>query len=203
MKANNYCIYGASGHAKVIIEILEASGHTISFLVEDNPAKTDLLGYTVSDSKAINENAEAQWIIGIGSNEVRKKLSEKLKLNFGIAVHPNTNVSKRAVIGAGTVVMPGVSINASTTIGTHVIINTNASVDHDCIIGDFVHISPNASLCGGITVGEGTHIGAGATIIPGIKIGKWAKVGAGAVIIRDVPDYATVVGNPGKIIKTL
>jgi acetyltransferase EpsM len=34
-----------------------------------------------------------------------------------------------------------------------------------------------------------------------ITIGKWAMVGAGAVIIRDVPDYAVVVGNPGRVVK--
>ena len=34
-----------------------------------------------------------------------------------------------------------------------------------------------------------------------IKIGKWVTVGAGAVIIKDIPDYAVVVGNPGRIIK--
>ena len=40
-------------------------------------------------------------------------------------------------------------------------------------------------------------------IIQGIKIGKWAKIGAGAVIVNDIPDYAMVVGVPGKIIKYL
>ncbi len=81
----------------------------------------------------------------------------------------------------------------------YVIINTGASVDHDNIIGDYCHISPQATLCGNVSVGEGTHIGAGAVVIPGIKIGKWAVIGAGSVIVRDVPDYAVVMGNPGKI----
>ena len=46
-----------------------------------------------------------------------------------------------------------------------------------------------------------TAIGIGAIIIPETSIGKWVTIGAGAVVIRDVPDYAVVVGNPGKIIK--
>ena len=46
-------------------------------------------------------------------------------------------------------------------------------------------------------------IGIGAVIIQGIKIGKWAIIGAGAVIVNDIPDYAMVVGVPGKIIKYL
>ena len=99
--------------------------------------------------------------------------------------------------------MPGVTINSSTIIGAHCIINTNSSVDHDCVLEHYVHISPNATLCGSVFVGEGTHIGAGSVLIPGVKIGKWCTIGAGSVIIKDVPDYSTVVGNPGKIIKQL
>jgi acetyltransferase-like isoleucine patch superfamily enzyme len=52
-----------------------------------------------------------------------------------------------------------------------------------------------------VIVGEGTHIGAGATVIPNIKIGKWCTIGAGSVILKDVPDYAVIYGNPGKVIK--
>jgi acetyltransferase EpsM len=99
--------------------------------------------------------------------------------------------------------MPGVTVNSSTTIGAHCILNTNSSIDHDCILDNYVHISPNATLCGGISIGEGTHIGAGAVVIPGIKIGKWCTIGAGSVIINNIPDYSTVVGNPGKIIKQI
>ena len=46
-------------------------------------------------------------------------------------------------------------------------------------------------------------IGIGAVVIQGIKIGRWAIIGAGAVIVNDVPDFAIVVGVPGKIIKYL
>jgi acetyltransferase EpsM len=50
-------------------------------------------------------------------------------------------------------------------------------------------------------VGEGSNIGIGASVIQGVSIGKWVVVGAGTVIIDDIPDYAVVVGIPGKIIK--
>ncbi|MDE6726916.1 MAG: galactoside O-acetyltransferase, partial [Oscillospiraceae bacterium] len=46
-------------------------------------------------------------------------------------------------------------------------------------------------------------IGAGATILPGVTVGKYAIVGAASVVTHDVPDYAVVVGNPAKLIKTL
>lgn len=86
-------------------------------------------------------------------------------------------------------------------IGRHYIINTGAVVEHDCKLADFIHVYPNASLAGNVSVGVGTHIGIGATVIQGIKIGQWATIGAGAVIIEDVPDFAVVVGVPGKTIR--
>ena len=58
-------------------------------------------------------------------------------------------------------------------------------------------------LCKPIVIRESAWIGAGATILPGIEVGKHAVVGAGAIVTKDVPDYAVVVGNPAKVIKTL
>ncbi|MEO9004557.1 MAG: acetyltransferase [Ginsengibacter sp.] len=199
---NTYCIYGASGHSKVIIEILEKSGCVVKGLYDDDPQKKSLLNYSVSNQIIILEWQDVSWIIGIGDNTIRRKIAERNQLNFGIAKDESANISKRTQIGKGSVVMAGVSINSSVIIGEHVIINTNSSIDHDCTVGDYAHISPNATLCGGVNIGEGTHIGAGAAVIPGIKVGKWASIGAGSVIIRDVPDYAIVVGNPGRMIKT-
>ena len=69
------------------------------------------------------------------------------------------------------------------------------------MIGDYAHVSPNATLSGDVHIGEGTHFGAGASAIQGIRIGKWCTIGAGTVVIRDIPDYATAVGNPARIIK--
>ena len=79
--------------------------------------------------------------------------------------------------------------------------NTGASVDHECVLGDYVHIAPNATLCGQVKVGEGTMIGVGVSVVQCVTIGKWCKIGAGAVVLSDVPDGATVVGVPGRIIK--
>ncbi len=198
-----YCIYGASGHSKVIVEILEKSDCIIKGLYDDNPEKKSLFNYSVSNQTSMLMLQNVNWIIGIGNNAIRKKIVDRNTLNFGIAIDKSSNISKRVQIGKGSIVMPGVSINSSVIIGEHAIINTNSSIDHDCIIGDYTHISPNATLCGAVIVGEGTHIGAGAVIIPGIKIGNWSNIGAGAVIIKDVPDFVTVVGNPARLIKTI
>lgn len=195
-------VYGASGHGKVIIEILEQGGCT-EIELWDDAVKPAIWQYPVLRPDAGKLDGSHCMVIAIGNNKIRKMIAERYAadMQYRAAIHPATNISGRSSIGDGTVVMAGVTINADTAIGQHCIINTNASVDHDCRISDFVHISPNASLCGNIGVGEGTHIGAGATIIPNLNIGRWCTIGAGAVIVKDVPDYAVVVGNPGRIIK--
>jgi acetyltransferase EpsM len=191
--------FGASGHAKVIIELAELLSLPIGGLIDKNPGIKELLNYPVSTIQP-GKNSNS-FVISIGNNQIRKKIAHSLNVNFSTLIHPKANVSKRASFGEGTVVMAGVSVNSSSKIGKHVILNTNCSVDHDCVVEDFVHISPNAALAGGVQVGEGSHVGIGACIIQGIKIGKWCIIGAGSVIIRDVPDHSVVVGNPGGVIK--
>lgn len=193
-------LYGASGHAKVILELLEEGDVQITGVFDDNTAITAIWDYQVRPYE--KGDACSPMIISIGSNKIRKKVaSEHSTATFAKAIHPKAIISRRALIGDGSVVMGGVTVNADVTIGRHCIINTNSSVDHDCVIHNYVHLSPNVVLCGNVAVGEGTHIGAGAVVIPGIKIGKWAVIGAGAVVIRDVEDGAVVAGNPAKVIK--
>jgi acetyltransferase EpsM len=194
-------IFGASGHAKVIMDILKLNKITIKNLYDDK-APFKLLGQHVLMLGDSLTKADT-FIVAIGNNTIRKKIVEdKLKkASFAIAVHPNTTIDTTVFIDEGTVVMANCVINASVKIGKHCIINSAVVLEHDCVIGDYVHVSPSATLCGTITIGAGTHIGAGAIIIPAINIGKNVTIGAGAVVIKDIPDNVTVVGNPARIIK--
>lgn len=198
---NDVILYGASGHCKVIIDILECAGIGIQTITDDNPKTATILGKPITQSGTIAFNPSDCVILSIGNNKVRKKLSQQLNVRFVNAIHPDSTVSKHSKVAEGTVIMAGAVINPDAVIGKHCIINSGAIVEHDCVIDDFAHISPNASLAGGVHVGEGSQVGIGATVIQGIKIGKWVVIGAGAVIIKDIPDNSVVVGNPGKVIK--
>lgn len=190
-------LYGASGHAKVIRDILRANGIDVKAFIDDNRQLNRLAGVRV-----LHDAGDlSPFIISIGNNRIRKMIAERLNCEFSKAIHPSANISESAEIGDGSVIMAGATINADAMIGRHCIINTCASVDHECMIEDFVHISPNVALCGNVRVGEGTHIGVGACVIPGIRIGRWCTIGAGATVITDIPDGATAVGTPAKIIK--
>lgn len=190
-------LYGASGHGRVIKEIVEAQGGSVSGFIDDNASLSSYDGVPV----AHNSEGASPMIVSIGSNAVRKKVVEKLNCKFGVAIHPTAVVSPSAEIGEGTVIMAGAIINAGAKIGKHCIINTGASVDHECVVGDYAHIAPHATLCGLVHVGEGTLMGVGSCAIPCIKIGSWSTVGAGSAVVRDVEDGATVIGVPAKRIK--
>jgi len=193
-------LYGASGHAKVIIDILKSQRKDIFGLIDDNVLINELLGYPVYHEVG----TRSPLIISIGDNKTRKKIVERLgDICFETAVHASAILSDTCSIKEGTVVMQGAIIQSCSEIGSHCIINTGASVDHDCKVEDFVHVSPHATLCGNVTVGEGSWIGAGSVVIPGVKIGKWSIIGAGSVVIENVPDNVLAIGNRCKVIKQL
>lgn len=194
-------LYGASGHCKVVVDILKSNNETIIAILDDYPKDTSLYDIPIIKSANIKDYSGKKFVVAIGDNSIRRQITKTIRGNFHIAIHAKAILSPFSEVGEGTVVMAGAIINAATCVGKHCIINTGAIIEHDCLIQDYVHISPNVALAGNVTVEEGSHIGIGASVIQGINIGKWAIIGAGAVIIKDVPDFAVVVGNPGKLIK--
>ena len=193
-------LYGASGHAKVVLDICLKNGEVITMVLDDDIKKKDLLGYAVKHDVKDDVLVDQRMIISIGNNKVRKEISSKIKADYVNAIHPSAVVDPTVTFEKGTVVMANAVVNSHSQIGNHCILNTASSVDHDCNLEDFVHISPKATLCGGVSIGEGTQVGAGAIVLPNVKVGKWCKVGAGAVVLKDVEDYTTIVGNPGRIL---
>ncbi len=192
-------LFGASGHAKVVMDIIVAQGDEVGNMYDDNPHCDEIHGIKVS--KASEVHVEGPLIISIGNCRIRKIIAERYNLVYAKAIHPSAIVSESVTIGAGTVIMPSAVINADTIIGKHCIINTRASIDHECHIGDYVHIAPGTTISGNVEVGECSWIGVGSCIKQGIRIGKNCMIGAGSVVVRDVPDNAVAYGNPCKIIR--
>lgn len=199
-------IIGAGGHARVIADIIKKSGDEIVGFLDDN---ADIQGNTIFDGKivlgdtseeSVKKYSDCYFIIGIGSNRVRKIISEKYSnLKWYTAIHPNAIIGTDVFVGDGTVIMAGVVINTGTSIGKHCIINTCSSLDHDNILEDYVHISPGSHLAGTVKISEGTWICAGVTVINNITIGKNNIIGAGATVIKSIEeDNLTYVGVPAK-----
>ena len=107
-------LYGASGHAKVIIDILRANNEPIEALFDDNEKIHTLFDYPVLRSSEVC----GPLIISIGNNGVRRKIAEKLQVEYGRVFHPSAIISEKAIIKEGTVVMQG-AING---FGTKIVI---------------------------------------------------------------------------------
>ncbi|MDG5467679.1 acetyltransferase [Deltaproteobacteria bacterium IMCC39524] len=200
-------VFGASGHAKVVIDIIEKQGdYEIAFLVDDDPSLKgqEFFGYLIiggKDDLLSQADAASNAIVAIGNNQARGDVAawlERQGFSLTSAIHPSAKIGRNVSIGQGSVVMANVTINSATSFGKNTIINTCASVDHDCTLGDDIHIAPGATICGTVTIGNGSFVAAGATVIPNLTIGEDVTVGAGAVVIWDVPDCMTVVGNPAR-----
>lgn len=203
--ANTY-LFGASGHGKVIKEILNANGVDVEAFIDENHQVHECAGL-----KVLHEYIGlTPLIVSIGVNRIRKKVVEKLmecakangkEIEFTTAIHPSAIVSPTAKIGKGTVVMAGAIINADVVIGEHCIINTGATVDHDCKIGDYCHIAPGVNVSGTTYIGSGTWVGVGSCVIQGLNIGKNCMIGAGSVVVKNLPNNVLAYGNPCKVIK--
>ena len=200
----NVYLFGASGHGKVVKDILNANGVKVEAFVDDNLRVDECSGRKVLH----DANGLSPIIVSIGVNRIRKIVVERLladantigsTLEFATAIHPSAVISPTAKIGEGTVVMAGAVINADAVIGKHCIVNTGSTVDHDCVIGDYCHIAPGAHVSGGTHIGEGTWIGVGACVIQCLNIGKDCMIGAGSVVVEDIPDGVTAYGNPCRV----
>lgn len=201
-------VFGAGGHAKVVIDIIEQQGnYEIAGLLDDDPRHQGVrfFGYPVLGTRsylpALLSAQLRHAIVTIGDNASRAAVAAHLEQHgwrFASAVHPRASIGRGVKIGPGSVVMAGCVVNADTSLGSHVIVNTGATVDHDCRIESAVHIAPGCHLCGGVGVGEGSLLGAGSNVTPGVKIGCQVIVGAGSTVIRDVADGAKVSGSPAR-----
>lgn len=201
--SESYILIGGSGHAKVIMDCIRASGGQVAGILDDGmEAGTRVLGIPVLGKTADYQVCkEHKFVIAIGNNTVRSKIAQRLNVEWGTVIHPSAVVSNHAEIGAGTVVMPGAVVNSGAMIGSHCIVNTGAVVEHDNRLADFVHISPKAALGGTVTVGEGTHVGIGACVRNNITICGGCTIGAGAAVVKNITEPGTYVGVPARKIK--
>lgn len=189
-------IYGFGGHARVVWTAVRASGSPVEAFFDDLQPVGEWNDVPVAGPYRADLHPDAELIIAIGDNTVRRRLAEAAQHRFGTVVHPSAIVDDSVSIGGGSMVLHGAVLQLGVSIGSHVIVNSTASVDHDSSVGDHCHLAPGVVACGEVRIGNGCLIGAGAVILPGMSVGDGAVVGAGAVVNRDVPAGATVVGNP-------
>ncbi len=206
-------LIGCSGHASVLLDILEKQGacEVVGIIDTFVAAGSEALGLTVLGSEveiralAERHGAEA-GIIGVGDNFVRSQVAQRIAdalpgFRFVNAVHPSAQIARGARIGRGSAVMAGAVIGPNTRIEEHCIVNTRASVDHDNILRRFSTVGPGAVTGGDVELGEFGVIALSASVLHGRKVGAHAVLGAGAVATRDIPEFAVAYGVPARVVR--
>ena len=206
-------IFGASDHARVIIDIVELEGRYRIGGVYDSfkPPGTRIAGYTVlGDEDAFAANAIrrgiVQGIIGIGDNATRARIANSLRervpeVDFVTAVHPSSTMSRSVELGPGALVMARCYVGLNTRVGEGAVIATNSIFEHDGVMGDYSTLGAGSTTGGHVTLGVGTAVCLGVTIIHGIRIGEQTVVGAGATVIADLPANVVAYGSPARVIR--
>lgn len=191
-------IIGASGHGKVIADIVKKSGDDFVGFLDDDLSKPGVIG-TVAECVKYND---CSFIIAIGNNGIRKRITQEYTdLKYYTAIHPTAVVGENVSIGEGTAVMANAVINPSVSIGKHCIINTGAVIEHDNRLESYVHISPKAVLCGTVSIGEGTHVGAAAVVKNNLSVANDVIIGVGAAVVKDIDKAGVYAGVPAKELK--
>ena len=140
-------------------------------------------------------------------------LCESTQVGDRTRVWAFAHVLPGAVIGEDCNICDGVFVENDVRVGDRVTVKCGVQLWDGVTLEDDVFVGPNATFTNDLfprsrqhpdsyastVVGKGASIGANATILPGVKIGAGAMIGAGSVVLRDVPEYAIVVGNPARI----
>ena len=186
-------IIGFGGHGRVIADIVRAKGDTVLGFLDDHASNyaTDFQNTDNNQNVVLGKvedyikYSDAEFIIGIGNNDVRKKLSS-LNCKWYTAVHPSAVISPSVKIGEGSVISANTVINSEAVIGMHCIINTGSIIEHDCILEDFVHISSGVKLGGGVKIGLSSFLGVGSVIDKLTEIKPNTVIKAGSVIDKNI-----------------
>jgi UDP-N-acetylbacillosamine N-acetyltransferase len=205
-------IWGASGHARVVADIIRLRGEfeIVGFLDDINHERhqTQFCDAPVLGGQEQLANARQlgveYLILAFGNCAMRLKLSGWVKdqgFSLATAIHPTAVLASDVAIAPGTVIAAGAVVNPMASIGENVIVNTLSSIDHDCQIGDAVHVCPGVHLGGGVIIRRAAWIGIGTTVKDKVRIGEGAVIGAGSVVVDDIPAFFMAYGVPARPVR--
>lgn len=180
----------------------------------------------IGEGTSVDEGALLGYISGRLSDRRVLKIGAGSKIRYGSVVYEGSTIGPRLETGHGVV------IREENQIGADLRIWNNSTIDYGCWIGNGVRIHTNCyiaqyttldddvfmapgvtvandpcpvcALCmKGPTLRRGVKVGVNVTLLPHIEIGELSVIAAGAVVTKDVPPRSLVVGNPGRVVKTI
>lgn len=129
----------------------------------------------------------AHWLHLHHCRFLARLLSQLSKFFTGIEIHPGATIGRRLVIDHGT----------------GIVIGETAEIGDDCLLYQNVTLGGTGKDVGKRhpTLGNNVMVGSGAKVLGPFKVGDNARIAANSVVLREVPDNATVVGVPGRVVK--
>lgn len=128
----------------------------------------------------------------MGNDGINTNFGKYARFSHSVSIGNNSGIGNRAFL-QGTV-----------TIGENVMMAEDVkilTVNHNTSRIDIPMCAQGAQKERPVTIGDDVWIGSNVLILPGSKVGNGVILGAGCVVRGSVPDYAVIVGNPGRIIK--
>ena len=144
-------------------------------------------------------------------------IDEDVQIGKGSKIWHFSHLQTGARIGEGCIFGQNVNVGNNVVVGNYCKIQNNVSIYEGVELQDYVFCGPSMVFTNirlprsefpqkkskyyeKTLVKKSASIGANATIICGVTIGQYALIGSGTVVTKDVPDYALVIGNPGRVI---
>ncbi len=150
--------------------------------------------------------ADCEFYVGLGYRHLPRKEEILRQLRTAgrrtpALVHPSSQVHPTCRLGDGCLVYPLCNLGQEVELDAGVLLNNSVVVSHNSRIGDAAYLSPGVVLSGHVTIGAAAFLGSGVLVANQRRIGPRARVGIGAVVTRDVPDGASAIGNPLRLLK--
>jgi len=213
-QSKRIAIVGAGGFAREVAWLISDIAHDPSL----RRAETmEVAGFLVSDSAKVNERdsnilGDFTWLeknhidglaMGIGSPEVRLRLSQELKQRFPripwpALIHPSVRYHESCRFEEGATVCAGSIATVNVRIEEFAMVNLSCTIGHESAIGAGSVVNPITAISGGVKIGKSVLVGTHVAILQYVSIGDHAVIGSGAMVHKDVASNTTVMGVPAK-----
>ena len=198
--------FGALGE-QILALLAPSAGHSEVFFFDDVLYARGTDNSLPFDSFLDTRFADFDFFVGLGYRHLPRRaaiLSDLIGAGRRTPswVHPSCQVHPSTRMGQGCLLYPLCNVGANVELASGVLLNNSVVVSHDSRIGAAAYVSPGVVIAGHVDVGPSAFLGSGVLVANGRRIGANARIGIGTVVTFDVPDSASAIGNPMRLLES-